>query len=100
MSHQVSHAGQMVTMSGIYNPRFSNWGRPLNLHWLISEKRNWEMLNLSLIFLVIAITAGIFGFSGISVAAAGIAKIVFYIFITIFAVMLIAGLVRKIETRH
>jgi uncharacterized membrane protein YtjA (UPF0391 family) len=58
------------------------------------------LLNLSLIFLVIAFTAGIFGFGGISVAATGIAKMVFYIFIAIFAVLLITGLVRKIETRH
>ena len=58
------------------------------------------MFNLSLIFLVIAITAAIFGFGGISVAAAGIAKIVFYVFITISTVMLIARIVRKLERRH
>jgi uncharacterized membrane protein YtjA (UPF0391 family) len=57
------------------------------------------MFNLSLIFLVIAITAAIFGFGGISVAAAGIAKIVFYVFITISTVMLIARIVRKLERR-
>jgi uncharacterized membrane protein YtjA (UPF0391 family) len=57
------------------------------------------MFNLSLIFLVIAITAAIFGFGGITVAAAGIAKIVFYVFITISTVMLIARIVRKLERR-
>lgn len=34
-----------------------------------------------LIFLIIAIVAAIFGFTGISTAAAGIAKILFFIFI-------------------
>ena len=57
------------------------------------------MFNLSLIFLVIAITAAIFGFGGISVAAAGIAKKVFYVFITISATMLIARIVSKLERR-
>ena len=57
------------------------------------------MLNLSLIFLAIAITAAIFGFGGISVAAAGIAKIVFYVFITISTVMLVALIVRKLDRR-
>ena len=57
------------------------------------------MFNLSLIFLVIAITAGIFGFGGISVAVAGIAKKVFYVFIIISTVMLIAYMVRRLERR-
>jgi len=57
------------------------------------------MFNLTLIFLVIAITAGFFGFGGTSVAVAGFAKIVFYVFIIISAVMLIAYIVRKIKKR-
>jgi len=53
------------------------------------------MLRWAVIFLIVAIVAGIFGFAGIMVAAAGIAKLLFYIFLILFAVSLIAGLVRR-----
>jgi uncharacterized membrane protein YtjA (UPF0391 family) len=51
-----------------------------------------EMLKLALFFLVISLIAAVFGYGGIAVAAAGIAKILFFIFIVIFVVLLIAGL--------
>lgn len=51
------------------------------------------MLRWALIFFVISIVAAIFGFGGISEATAGIAQILFYIFIGIFVVMLVIGLV-------
>lgn len=44
----------------------------------------------ALVFLAVAVTAGIFGFSGIAVASAGIAQILFYIFLLLFAVAMIA----------
>lgn len=50
------------------------------------------MLKLALFFLVISLVAALFGFTGISAAAAGIAKILFFIFIVIFIVLLIVGL--------
>jgi uncharacterized membrane protein YtjA (UPF0391 family) len=53
------------------------------------------MLRWAVIFLIVAIVAGIFGFAGIMVAAAGIAKLLFYIFLILFAVSLVAGLVRR-----
>lgn len=53
------------------------------------------MLRWAAIFLIVAIVAGIFGFAGIMVAAAGIAKLLFYIFLILFAVSLVAGLVRR-----
>jgi uncharacterized membrane protein YtjA (UPF0391 family) len=40
------------------------------------------MLGWALTFLIIAIVAGVFGFGGVAVAAAGIAKIIFYIFLS------------------
>jgi uncharacterized membrane protein YtjA (UPF0391 family) len=45
------------------------------------------------IFFVIALVAAAFGFSGIAAGAASIAKILFFLFLAIFAVLLIAGLV-------
>ena len=50
------------------------------------------MLSWALIFFVVAIVAAIFGFGGISIAAAGIAKILFFVFMVIFVVLLVAGL--------
>ncbi len=42
------------------------------------------MLTWAIIFLVIAIVAGIFGFGGISAASAGIARILFFIMVLLF----------------
>lgn len=52
------------------------------------------MLYWTLIFLVIALVAGLFGFGGIASASAGIAKILFTIFLVLFLVSLIFGVVR------
>lgn len=49
------------------------------------------MLRWSITFLVIAIIAAIFGFGGISESAAGIAEILFYIFLVLFVISLIFG---------
>jgi uncharacterized membrane protein YtjA (UPF0391 family) len=51
------------------------------------------MLRWALIFLVIALVAAALGFGGIAATAAGIAKILFYIFLALFLITLIAGLV-------
>ena len=53
------------------------------------------MLRWALIFLVVAILAGVLGFAGIMVAAAGIAKLLFYLFLVMFAVSLVAGLLTR-----
>jgi len=53
-----------------------------------------NMLRWALIFFVFALIAGVFGFGGIAAGAAEIAKILFYIFLAIFAVSLIMHLVR------
>ena len=49
------------------------------------------MLSWALAFLVIAIIAALFGFGGIATASAGIAKILFFVFVIGFLVALIAG---------
>ena len=51
------------------------------------------MLRYAVIFFVIALIAAAFGFSGIAAGAAGIAKILFYLFLGIFFVLLIAGII-------
>jgi uncharacterized membrane protein YtjA (UPF0391 family) len=50
------------------------------------------MLKLALFFLVVSLVAALFGFTGISAAAAGIARILFFVFIVIFLALLIVGL--------
>ncbi len=52
------------------------------------------MLTWIVIFLVIAIVAAVFGFTNISAAATGIARILFFIFIVGFIVMLLLRLMR------
>jgi uncharacterized membrane protein YtjA (UPF0391 family) len=59
------------------------------------------MLRWAFGFLILALVAGAFGFMGVASAAAGIAKVFFYIFLVGFVVALIAGLAlgRKIAQR-
>ncbi|MXN75332.1 DUF1328 domain-containing protein [Burkholderia sp. 4701] len=53
------------------------------------------MLRYAIIFFIIAIIAALFGFGGIAVGAAEIAKVLFYIFVVIFLVTLLLGVVRR-----
>jgi uncharacterized membrane protein YtjA (UPF0391 family) len=55
------------------------------------------MLRWSLIFLVIALVAALFGFTNIAAGAASIAKILFFVFLVLFVIALIGGafLVKK-----
>ena len=52
------------------------------------------MLRWALIFLVIALVAALFGFGGIVEIAAGMARILFFVFIVLLAVSLLLGLLR------
>jgi len=53
------------------------------------------MLRWTLIFLVVAMIAGIFGFAGIMLAAAGIVKLLFYVFLVLFVVSLAVSVVSR-----
>ena len=53
-----------------------------------------DMLYYALLFLVVALIAGFLGFGGIAFAAAGIAKILFFVFLLVFIVTLIMHLTR------
>lgn len=52
------------------------------------------MLRLALIFFLITLLAAVFGFGGIASASAGIAQILFFIFIVLFVLALIANAFR------
>jgi len=49
------------------------------------------MLSYALIFLFVALIAAAFGFGGIAGAAAGIAKILFFVFLILFVLSFFLG---------
>jgi uncharacterized membrane protein YtjA (UPF0391 family) len=49
------------------------------------------MLHYALVFLVLGLIAALLGFTGIAGASIGVAKVLFFVFIAIFAVMLLMG---------
>jgi uncharacterized membrane protein YtjA (UPF0391 family) len=51
------------------------------------------MLRWALIFFVISIVAGLFGFTGISQASGGIARLLFFIFLVGFLIFLVLGII-------
>ena len=53
------------------------------------------MLYWSLMFLIVALVAAVFGFGGIASTAAGIAQILFVIALVLFVVSLFAGALRR-----
>ena len=53
------------------------------------------MLRWALGFFIIAVIAAVLGFAGIAVAAAGIAKIIFYFFLALFVISLIGHLANR-----
>jgi uncharacterized membrane protein YtjA (UPF0391 family) len=52
------------------------------------------MLGWALTFLVIALIAGVLGFTSVAGTAMGIAKILFFVFLVLFVVSLVMHLVR------
>jgi uncharacterized membrane protein YtjA (UPF0391 family) len=53
------------------------------------------MLQWALAFFIVAVVAAIFGFGGIAIAAAGVAKLLFFVFLVLFLVSLLGGLLRR-----
>ena len=52
------------------------------------------MLGWALTFLVVALIAGVLGFTSIAGAAMGVAKILFFVFLVLFVVSLVMHMVR------
>jgi uncharacterized membrane protein YtjA (UPF0391 family) len=53
------------------------------------------MLRWAVIFFVVALIAAAFGFLGIAAAAVDVARVLFYIFLILFLISLVGGLVRR-----
>ncbi len=51
------------------------------------------MIKWAIIFLVVALVAAVFGFTGVAVAAAGIAKFLFGLFLLLCLIFFILGVV-------
>jgi uncharacterized membrane protein YtjA (UPF0391 family) len=66
-------------------------GAALSQRILSTRRPHRAMLRFSILFLLIAIVAGIFGFSGIYDAATDIARVLFFIFIVLFVVGIALG---------
>ena len=49
------------------------------------------MLHWALVFLVLGLIAALFGFTGVAGASIGIAKILFFVFLAMFAIVLVMG---------
>jgi uncharacterized membrane protein YtjA (UPF0391 family) len=58
-------------------------------------KEGVAMLHYAIVFFIIALIAALFGFTGIAAGAVEIAKILFFIFILLFLVSLVMGLMRR-----
>lgn len=50
------------------------------------------ILKWALLFFIVSLVAALFGFTDISAASADIARVLFYIFLVIFIVLLVLGL--------
>ena len=53
------------------------------------------MLRWAIAFFVVALIAAVFGFLGIAAAAVSIARMIFFIFVILFVLSLVGGLVRR-----
>jgi uncharacterized membrane protein YtjA (UPF0391 family) len=61
----------------------------------VGKPKEINMLYYAALFFVIALIAALFGFGGIAAGAVEIAKILFFIFLVLFVVSLVAGLMRR-----
>ena len=53
------------------------------------------MIRWSIAFIAVAIIAGLFGFAGIAAGTEGPARVLFFIFMILFVVSLVAGTIRR-----
>jgi uncharacterized membrane protein YtjA (UPF0391 family) len=63
---------------------------------LHNDPQEGQMLYYALVFFLIALFAAILGFGGLAVAFAGIAKILFFLFVILFLVSLVMHAGRRV----
>jgi uncharacterized membrane protein YtjA (UPF0391 family) len=89
--HEPTAATGAAPDAGTGSLRFGNRGGALAFSGRYRSGGR-TMLYWTLIFLVVALVAGLFGFGGIASASAGIAKILFAIFLVLFLGAVFIGL--------
>jgi uncharacterized membrane protein YtjA (UPF0391 family) len=72
-----------IRLSGLPDGKATSWEVAMFLRWALG-------------FFVIALIAAVLGFGGIAVAAAGIAKIIFFLFLVLFVVALVGHFFRQV----
>lgn len=65
-------------------------GRPLS-----ERTENVNLLVWALVFLVLAVLAAILGFGVVAATSALIARVLFFVFVVVFIILLIAGLLNR-----
>jgi uncharacterized membrane protein YtjA (UPF0391 family) len=60
-----------------------------------AARKGMFMLYYALMFFIVALIAGVLGFGGVAIAAAGIAKILFFVFLILFLVSLVGHAFRR-----
>jgi uncharacterized membrane protein YtjA (UPF0391 family) len=58
-------------------------------------KGGFAMLRWALIFFIVALLAAVLGFTGIAAAAAGVAKVLFFLFVVLFLITLLGHVARR-----
>ena len=76
-----------IVLSGPAVRRIMPTGRP--------SMKETEMLRYAVVLLIIALVAGLLGFTGIAASAVQIAKVLFFVFLLLFLASLIVGLMRR-----
>jgi uncharacterized membrane protein YtjA (UPF0391 family) len=71
----------------VQNDVFSGTGRPS----LRFAEGGIPMLGWSILFLIVALVAAVFGFGGIAAAATDIARLLFVVFLVLFVISLVLG---------
>lgn len=79
-----------VTLQQVLNKERRNKG-----YWPHKNNQEIVMLHYTVVFLVIALIAAVFGFGGIAAGAVEIAKILFFIFAILAIASFITGLMRR-----
>jgi uncharacterized membrane protein YtjA (UPF0391 family) len=66
---------------------------------ITQSSKGGTMIYWALMFLLVAVIAAVFGFTGLALAAAGIAKLLFFIFLVLFVITFATHLTRAGGTR-
>jgi uncharacterized membrane protein YtjA (UPF0391 family) len=91
----------VMAAAAVYCFNLGNYGPGANSRWemartrITSSSKEDTMLNLALLFLLGAIVAAAFGFTSAALAAAGVAKLLLFVFLLLFVVIFATDLTRS-----